>query len=632
MVQEEQLSEVLSEFARTLVTDFPIQGILDHLVRRIITVLPVTSAGVTLIAPGAKPRYIAASDSAALRYESLQTDIGEGPCLLAYETGEAVSVPDLAIDDRFPCFGPAALEAGLAAVFTFPLRQDETNMGALDLYRETTGVLDARAMTAAQTLADVASAYLTNVQSRADARTLSDHYRRTASHDCLTGLPNRMLLQERLEHASRRGRRSRSDAAVLFADLDRFKQVNDTYGHRVGDALLVEVAKRLTALLRPGDTLARVSGDEFVILCEDLHDRSDVELLADRIDAAFAIPFQVQDVEVSITASVGIAFAGMGQNLCERVVNEADTAMYQAKRKGGAAHQVLDAREADQAQKWQELAEDLRKAVDNNGLAVHYQPIVHTHDGLMTGVEALLRWRHPRRRPVSPQAMVAMAEQIGLIRQIGEWVLERACRDHRQWLDRFPDQPLELAVNISTTQLMELGFCESVGVVLDRTRTDPTRVILEMTEDIFIEDSQRAGAILQDLNRMGVRTTLDDFGTGYSSLNYLRSFPVKALKIDRAFVDIGADPDDSLMLTAITGLAHALRLTVTAEGIETDHQRDAVATAGCDFSQGFLYAHALAADGITSLLESAADQHVYLPLGTQRCGDHAMRVVDRLTP
>ena len=284
MVHEEKLSSVLSEFARTLATDFPIQGILDHLVERIVGVLPITSAGVTLITAGRAPRYISASDDDALRFERLQTPDRPRPLSGAFETGEAVAVPDLRTDNRFPDFAPKAVASGMAAVFTFPLRHAEGRLGALDLYRDTPGAMDRHYMAAAQTLADVAAAYLINAQAREDAESTADQFRHTALHDPLTGLANRLLLQERLEHAAQRARRSHTNAAILFVDLDRFKHVNDTYGHHIGDELLISVAQRLTGVVRPGDTLARVSGDEFVFLCEDLHGASDVEVLARRID------------------------------------------------------------------------------------------------------------------------------------------------------------------------------------------------------------------------------------------------------------------------------------------------------------------------------------------------------------
>ena len=269
VVARDELSDVLSEFAQTMVTDFPIQKILDHLVKRIVDIMPITSAGVTLIAPGLQPRYVAASDESALRFEKLQTELGEGPCLAAYSTGEPVAVADLNSEDRFPRFAPRALQSGLTAVFTFPLHHEYARLGALDLYRDTPGALSEELMSTAQTLADVAAAYLINAQARADLQDSSDQSREASLHDGLTGLPNRVLLLQLLSHAFRGARRSGKTSAVFFVDLDQFKEVNDTHSHKVGDQLLVAVADRLRGLLRPGDSLARLSGDEFVILCEN---------------------------------------------------------------------------------------------------------------------------------------------------------------------------------------------------------------------------------------------------------------------------------------------------------------------------------------------------------------------------
>ena len=326
----------------TLTTDFPIQAILDHLVVTIVEVLPIDAAGVTLIAPGSSPHFIAASDESALCFEELQTELWEGPCLAAYETGEAVAIADLAQDTTFPRFAERASAAGLVAVFTFPLRQETGRLGALDLYCTTPGCLTQEAMAAAQTLADVTTAYLMNAQARADLTQSSEVALENSLHDSLTGLPNRALLIQRLDHAIRRSRRSKKTVAILFADLDRFKVVNDTYGHRIGDELLIAVADRISRLLRPGDTLARLAGDEFIILCDDLEMPSQAELLANRVGTALARPFQLSDIEVQLSASVGIAFAGQGSDVPEQIIQDADTAMYQAKRKGGARFGTID--------------------------------------------------------------------------------------------------------------------------------------------------------------------------------------------------------------------------------------------------------------------------------------------------
>jgi diguanylate cyclase (GGDEF)-like protein len=604
MPSEQQLSNVPSEFARTLVTDFPIQAILDHLVRRIVDVLPITAAGVTLISPDSDPRYVAASDGSALRYEELQTELGEGPCLAAYHTGEAVSVADLRGDPRFPNFAPRALEAGLEAVFTFPLRSGEAQLGALDLYRDTPGPLNARAMAAAQTLADVAAAYLLNAQARADLRESSDRSLDMALHDALTGLPNRTLLLERLDHAVRRGRRSGKMAAVLFTDLDRFKLVNDLHGHAVGDELLVAVAQRLTLALRPGDTLARMSGDEFVILCEDLDDSAEVDAIAARVVAAVSTPFVLSAVKVDVTASVGIAFSGRGDELSEQLLRDADTAMYQAKRGGGARHQIVDLREQDRTARRASLEQDLRGALARGELRAVYQPIIATGDGRITGAEALLRWDHPSRGSVAPTLFIPLAEQSGVITGIGRWVLDRACRDRLSRRKTGQTDDLNMSVNVSANQLMAPDFTATVAAVLSGADTDPTMVTLEMTESVFVQDTERALVVLKELKDLGVRLALDDFGTGYSSLTYLKRFPIDIVKIDQDFVaDLERDEASYSIVFTVIELAHLLGMTVVAEGVETIGQHEQLVALGCDFCQGFYFARPMSADDLHTLIQ-----------------------------
>jgi diguanylate cyclase (GGDEF)-like protein len=622
VVNENKLSAVLSDFARTLLTDFPIERILDHLVERIVEALPVTSVGVTLITPSSDPRYIAASDESALVFEKFQTEFGEGPCRLAYDSGEAVTSPDLDKEERFPRFVAAARPAGLAAAFAFPLRHQDGRLGALDLYRDSVGPLDPHDMGAAQTLADVAASYLLNAQARDTARQVSDGYRDGALRDPLTGLANRRLLQQRLEHAGQRAERSHHNLAVLFADLDRFKQINDTYGHQVGDDLLVAVAQRLSDLVRPGDTLARLAGDEFVFLCEDLQHPADIEILAARIDNAFRLPFSLAELELTVTASVGMAYAGPGEAISNnQLLADADIAMYQAKRKGGAAHQIIDLREARHTSDRTNLEQDLHAAFSRHKLDIAYQPMVRAADGLVTGVEALLRWTHSDRGPIRTLDVVAIAEDNGLITQIGAWVLERCCTDRNQWLKDRPEAPLDLAVNVSARQVMGPGFCATVGAVLDKTGMDPAALILEVTEGIFIRDADRAMTVLGELKGLGVRLALDDFGTGYSSLSYLRQFPVDILKIDQSFIEaMGKDPAGAPIVAAMTNLAHVLGLSVVAEGVETQQQRDEVLAVGCDSAQGFFYARPMYPPEFGVLLKVNGNQDLYLPSQDVRLG------------
>ena len=615
MVHEDKLSAVLSEFARTLVTDFPIQGILDHLVERVAEILPVRAAGVTLIAEGMAPRYVAASDEFALRFERLQSELGQGPCRDAYECGRAIAVPDLATDDRFPRFGPPAVAGGLAAVFTFPLCHGSARLGALDLYSDTTGTLDPRDLAAAQTLADVVVAYLLNADAREEARVTSDRLHHIALHDSLTGLPNRLLLHQRLEHAAQRATRSHANAAIIFVDLDRFKDVNDTHGHQVGDELLRAVAERLSRLVRPGDTLARVYGDEFVFLCEDLHSADDVELLAGRIVESFGRPFSLDGRDITVGASVGMAFAGPGEAVSDQLIVEADDAMYRAKRGGRREHGLIDLRAAVHvggacgADDPAGFARDLRAALEGDALDLAYQPIIDSADGAVTGVEALLRWTHPVRGCVAPARLVPVAEQSGLITEIGAWVLERSCRDHARWTAAQPGRVVDLSVNVSARQLMAQGYADDVVTVLERTGMDPTRLVLEMTENILLDDSARVLAVLDDLRGLGIRLALDDFGTGYSPLSYLRRLPVHIVKIDRSFVaDLDGGPAGTAIVAGVTTMAHQLGLTVVAEGVETATQRDGISAIGCDSGQGRFYAPPMPSDDIAALLEQAESE------------------------
>ena len=604
VVNDDKLSAVLSEFARTMIPDFPIQGILDHLITRIVEVLPVSSAGVTLISSELTPRYVAASDESALRFERLQTEMRQGPCLSAYVSGEAVSVSDLRGDDRFPEFGSAAVAAGLAAVFTFPLSHGDGRLGALDLYRDTPGELDVNDMEAAQTLADVTAAYLINAQSREEARVTSDLFHHSALHDPLTGLPNRLLIRERLEHAVQRAKRSHTNTAILFVDLDRFKYVNDTYGHQIGDELLVAVANRLSGLVRSGDTLARFSGDEFVFLCEDLRDAADVELLAERIHKTFTTPFLLSTNELTLTASVGIAFAGPGQSISNELLARADMAMYQVKRQGGAGRQIVDMREDLHTNADNTLESDLRKAVHRNELDVVYQPIVRASDGLVAGVEALLRWTHRERGSVSPLEILAVAEQSELISEIGVWMLERSCRDHALWKKEHPHETLTMSVNVSARQLVNPHFLGMVTSALEAADMDPSALILEITETIFIEDGDRTVVVLSDLKKLGLKLALDHFGSSYSALSNLTRLAIDVVKIDRLFIaNICHDPTNKAIVTAIVNLAHTLGLSVVAEGVETQGQCDEIRATGCEYMQGFFHALPIQASAIESMLD-----------------------------
>jgi diguanylate cyclase (GGDEF)-like protein len=612
-VATEELAEVLSEFARTMVTNFPIERILDHLVARIVEIMPVTAAGVTLIFDELDPRYVAASNDSALIFEQLQTELGEGPCIAAHETGEAVLVADLTSEQRFPLFGAHALQAGLGAVFTFPLRHEEVKLGALDLYRDEPGALSPESLRTAQTLAEVATAYLVNAQARADLQDSHDQSRDAALHDPLTGLANRVLMLERLEHAFRRGRRSGKSSAVFFVDLDEFKAVNDRYGHRVGDELLVAVARRLTGILRPGDSLARLAGDEFVILCEDLDEPSQADPIAVRIGEEMTRPFALSAADVGISASVGIAFTGRGNDAPEDLLDSADLAMYRTKRHKRGAH-VVDLRDVHLAEHQVGLSRSLDGAIERGEFHIEYQPIVDTVDGRLTGVEALMRWRHPSRGAVSPAVFIPFAEQSGQIVEMGQWVLEQARCDQLRWRRR-SSADVSVSVNVSGHQFMSAGFVGTVASLLDTTAADPGLLTLEMTESFLVRDRDRALVVLSELKDLGVKLALDDFGTGYSALSYLMTLPIDTIKIDRAFIaNLEPDSPSHTIVTAIIELAHGLGMTVVSEGVETAEQRHQLVELGCDACQGFYFARPAPASSLEALLEREAGRGTGLPL------------------
>ena len=407
---------------------------------------------------------------------------------------------------------------------------------------------------------------------------------------------------------------------MLFVDLDKFKNINDTHGHQIGDHLLRAVAQRLTALVRPGDTLARVYGDEFVFLCEDLSSAADIEAIATRAIEAFSTPFilaSADNLELEVTASVGVAYAAPGEEISNQLVVNADIAMYQAKRNGGAAHQIVDLRQARQTTGRNNLQRDLKDAFAHDKLILAYQPIMDTRDGRVTAVEALLRWTDPDRGPIPTRTMIDLGEQNGLIAQIGAWVLDRACRDRATCLRQHPATPLDLSVNVSPRQVMGPGFAGTVAAIMNKTAMDPDALILELTEAVFIDDPARAMTVLADLKALGLRLAFGDFGTGYSSLSYLREFPVDIIKIDQGFIaDIGREPTGVAIIDAVTKLAHVLGLSVTAEGIETQAQLDEVTTMGCENAQGFLYARPMPSHELTAQLAAHHGAPLHLPTGT----------------
>jgi diguanylate cyclase (GGDEF)-like protein len=459
---------------------------------------------------------------------------------------------------------------------------------------------DAFGATEADFLASVANVLAAAIE----RHRIDDELAYQALHDPLTGLPNRVLLMDRLAQAAARAGRHPSRLAVLFLDLDRFKVVNDGLGHWAGDELLQAVAARLVAVVRPGDTVARFGGDEFVVLCQDLPDAAHVGVLAERIAAILAEPVTVSGREVTISASIGVVLADAGSNTPEALIRDADTAMYQAKERGRARYEIFDdpARQRVMARLDTEVA--LRRALEKQEMRVFYQPVVSLSGGRLVGLEALLRWDDPERGLQLPDQFLALAEETGLILPIGTWVLEQACRDAQALRSAHPDfADMVIWVNLSARQLVQDDLPGLIARVLAETGTSPRTLGLEITESVLTEDMEFLGERLRTLKGLGVLLAIDDFGTGFSSLSHLRGFPVDVLKVDRSFVDgITRDAEDHAIVDAVVGLARSLGMHVVAEGVESADQADALRRLGCNAAQGFHWSPARSFETIRASL------------------------------
>jgi diguanylate cyclase (GGDEF)-like protein/PAS domain S-box-containing protein len=411
--------------------------------------------------------------------------------------------------------------------------------------------------------------------------------RSRALHDPLTGLANRVLFSDRLEQALHRARRRRLRPAVLYLDLDAFKSVNDTLGHNAGDDVLVEVARRLRAVLRMEDTAARLGGDEFAVLIEDTGSIDDAIAASERIRAAIAEPLEIEDGSLFVATSIGIVRSESRGDDSVAMLRNADIAMYEAKRKSRGSHQIFVPRMYEETVERVRLEADMRVALDGGQLEVVYQPLVDLGDERLIGVEALLRWQHPTRGLLMPQEFIPIAEGCGEIRRIGLWVLEEACRTVGGWNRRAPGGGLRANVNISIRQLQP-SFVADVREVLDRTGFPPGQLVLELTESAYVAESSSTVAILSQLRTHGIRIAIDDFGTGYSSLGYLRDLPVDELKIDRSFIQGRAAQGDFGLIATIIQLGRELELGTVAEGIESPEQLAQLRELGCDIGQGYL--------------------------------------------
>ena len=445
-------------------------------------------------------------------------------------------------------------------------------------------------------------------------RRLEQELAHQAFHDSLTGLANQALFRDRVDHAVARISRHAARLAVLFLDLDDFKTVNDSLGHTAGDALLVAVAERLGHCVRDGDTVARLGGDEFAVLVEDLGSEREVTLLADRIIAGLQRPFTLAGREMFIGASIGISLDGPGID-SGQLLRNADIAMYTAKRRGRNRSEIFQPAMHVAAVERMEVEASLRKALEAHALTLEYQPVVALSTGALTGVEALVRWRHPGRGPIPPSTFIPLAEEAGLIGELGRQVLMAACTQTRRWQLRYPGcADLKVSVNLSPRQLQADGLIDEVAEALATSGLPPSTLVLEITEGAVMNDAEAAIARLHELKALGVRLAVDDFGTGYSSLSYLQRFPIDILKIDRAFVnEVETRDEQASLVAAIISLARSLRLYAVAEGVETRRQADALKALGCGFAQGYHFARPMPPEALASILETGIVNASALP-------------------
>jgi diguanylate cyclase (GGDEF)-like protein/PAS domain S-box-containing protein len=521
----------------------------------------------------------------------------------ALDSGTHTIVPDWSHESRFTM--PPVLRAfGAASSLAVMIDGKDHPFGVLDVHATEPNRFSAKDVPFVQAAA--------NVLADAIERHIADQaLRHRVLHDSLTGLPNRLSFVDALGEALKRATASGSPIGILFLDLDHFKLINDSLGHHAGDALLRAVAPRLRAHLRPGDIVARFGGDEFGILIDRLADEEEAVAIADRVAAAFAQPFSIDGVEHFVTASIGVAVARPADQRgasAELLIRDADAAMYRAKEGGRARCVLFDAAMRANAMRRLEIERELRHSLERKEMELHYQPVVSLRSGEISGLEALVRWRHPERGLLDPAEFVSIAEDSGLIEPIGRWVQERACRQILEWHEQRPDaRPFDVAVNLSARQVAHRDLPATVAEIVARTGLDPVHLRLEITESVLVEESASAIASLEALNEIGVRLVLDDFGTGYSSLAYLNRFPFHALKIDRSFVDaLGIEQERTAIVEAIIGMARALSLEVIAEGVESEVQLAELRRLGCDYAQGHLFHPAMPEVEVSQLLGEGA--------------------------
>ena len=589
----------IAELGERALERIPVEDLLAEACEAVTRVLEVEASLVARASPDQTTLELACSfgwrDAQQRRRIAVDGKTQIGSALL---TGRPVVVEDWATETRFVRTSALA-ERDIRSSIAVRIEGREQPWGCFGVMSTRSRVYTPRDVAFVQSLANVLADAIERQQRE-------DEIEHRSLHDALTGLPNRTLFNDRLEHAFERlHRRGHAIAALLFVDIDNFKQVNDSLGHQAGDELLVSVAQRLREAVRPTDTVARLAGDEFVVLLEEIASERDAIATAERIAAGFTRPFALEAGSQFVTASLGIALADGFMSPAE-LLEKADTAMYRAKERGRARYEMFDEDMRVRALARGRLESDLLRALDHGEMHLVYQPVVRLSDRSLLGVETLVRWDHPTRGVIEPSEFVPVAEESGLIERLGRWVLDETFHEAAAWGQLRPDQPpLFVGINVSTHQLHTARFADQLSDSISAYKLDPDSVVIEITESALSEDAEAVRDTLRRLSELGVRLGIDNFGTGQSSLRHLSELPLNTIKIDRSFVaKLGTNSPGHEMTRAMLALAAALSLRAVAEGVETPEQAAELLALGCGAAQGYLFSEPLDATGISELLRS----------------------------
>lgn len=633
-VDPSAMLSLLDEFSATVTEEFSVHDILAELAEGITGLLGLAGAGVSTPSRSGELLLLAyATQSPVEQLDRVQEAFQSGPCTDAQASGRVVAVADLAVDGAWPAYQEKAARLGLRSVTAIPLVARGERLGVLTLYRAEPVALSAGELAAARTFANLAASYLVVALDRELAAQAQGELEHLAAHDPLTGLPTRRVFFDQLDDALRSGRKNRSRVGVLFIDVDGLKRVNDTYGHALGDLLLITCVERIRAALRPEDLLARLAGDEFVVVLEDVASADVACTVAQRICDSLALPLLSDGHVLQPSASIGIAVSDDPTTTSDLLVSQADAAMYRAKRRRKGTFQLFDpivhASEQAEAISYEQLSSELETAIREDQLEVHYQPILELIDpraaasggyvdpGTLYAVEALVRWRHPRHGLLSAGAFIGAAVRSGLIVELGAWVLRTACRQLVTWdalLGR--RAPRRLFVNVSPAELSHPGLLERITHDLTAAGLSGDRLTLEITENGPLDSSTFPAEVIDGLRRLGCHLAIDDFGTGHSTLGRVVEIPASVLKIDQSFSSaLPGSLESAAVISASLLLGHNLRRTVVVEGVETEEALRALQELGTTHFQGFHLALPQHPDVLTDTLMEAPGPEVPRPVG-----------------